>query len=152
MKDQIRMTTASAVAAAALIPAMAIDAHHSPAMFDTETAVTISGTVVRLERGNPHSYMYLEQETPEGVIEWAVEGPAPNALLRRGTAPDAVAPGDTVEACGYRLKETAQASRNGRPQLLVAEVVLMPDGVARLWSDYGNTRCRDQNRYTVRAQ
>lgn len=147
--DFRKFATAATVATATLIPVAAPDAHHSPAMFDTATAVTVRGTVREFSRGLPHSYMYLEQQTPDGIVEWMIEGPAPNGLQRRGTGAETLAPGDTVEACGYELKEPARSERNGRPQLLVAELVLMPDGAARLWSDYGNTHCRDQGRYEL---
>jgi hypothetical protein len=54
---------------AMLLPASgAIFAHHSVAMFDTGTPVTVMGQVVRFELSNPHSFLYVEQDTPEGPI------------------------------------------------------------------------------------
>ena len=134
----------SAAAVALLLAAGASDAHHSAVMFDTSTAVTISGTVVRFERINPHSVIYIQQQTPEGTVEWGIEGPAANQLDRRQILATAFSPGAAIEACGYRLKpgDTGEARR-----YIVAEVVLMPDGKAQLWSPYGQTHCREENSY-----
>jgi hypothetical protein len=147
------MKTTKPLAAAVLLltAARAIDAHHSPTMFDTDTAVTIQGTLLRYELANPHSFLYVEFETVAGRVEWAVEGPGPNQLVRRGIALDAFAPGDVIEACGYALKSDAETTgpRYSGKRVLVAEVLVMPDGQARLWSPYGNQHCRDQNKYTI---
>jgi hypothetical protein len=144
----MKPTGALATAGLLLIAARAIDAHHSVTMFDTNTAVTISGTLRRVELVSPHSFLYVEQETPQGPIEWAVEGPPPNRLIRMGIQPDAFTPGAAIEACGYVLKEDA-GGRYAEQRVLVAEVLVMPDGVARLWSPYGNHHCQDQNVYTI---
>jgi hypothetical protein len=146
MHARTKIFTASATASLLLVSARAIDAHHSPTMFDTSKAVTISGTIVRFDAVNPHSLMYVELESSEGPVQWAVEGPGPNQLARRGIAEGALTPGATVEACGYVLKDPQTST--GR-SLLVAEVVVMPDGQARLWSDYGNRHCRDENGYEI---
>ncbi len=146
-----KLAGVSAAAVWLLVVAPPTDAHHSAAFFDTDSAVIVSGTVVRFERTSPHSYLYVRQQTPDGPIEWAVEGPAPNLLIRRGTAEGLLEPGDSVEACGYRFKGNAEDAGGRGSHLIVAELVLMPDGEARLWSDYGNHHCRDQNRYRYRG-
>lgn len=145
-------TKALAAAPLLLTTAMSIDAHHSAAMFETSQAVTVSGRLLRFDKSNPHSYLYIEQETGHGTVEWAIEGPAPNRLERRGLDDIQIAPGDVIEACGYVLKEAAQQNRSDRARVLVAEVVQMPDGDARLWSDYGNRHCRDTGRYPLRER
>jgi hypothetical protein len=135
-----------ATAALLLISVGAI-AHHSPTMFDNTTAVTVKGTIVRFERVNPHSYLYVDQKTADGRVErWAVEGPGVNLQERRGINADLLTVGATIEACGYVLKDDTKgyASIAIAGRLLVAELVVMPDGQARLWSDYGNRHCRDQ--------
>jgi hypothetical protein len=134
----------SATATLILIGAGVSDAHHSPAMFDTSKAVTISGTVVRFERTNPHSIIHIEQQTPDGSVEWSIEGPAALQLDRRQILASAFRLGAAIEACGYRLKpgDTGEARR-----YIVAEVVRMPDGSAQLWSPYGQTHCREENHY-----
>lgn len=126
----------------------AIFAHHSAVRFDNTTPVTIKGTLRRAELANPHSMLYVEQMTIDGPIVWAVEGPAPNGLARRGFASNDFREGDTYEACGYVLKENVPSLQDGT-RLLLAEVLVMPDGAARLWSPYGNEHCRDQGVYTI---
>jgi hypothetical protein len=139
--------TIRVLAVAMLLPVSGVIlAHHSVAMFDTETAVTVQGKVVRFELTNPHSFVYVEQETREGPIVWALEGPPPNRLEPSGIGPDSFREGDAVEACGYVLKEDAAASYSNR-RVLVAEVLVMPGGEPRLWSPYGNKHCRDGGRY-----
>jgi hypothetical protein len=126
----------------------AIFAHHSAVRFDNTTPVTIKGTLRRAEIAAPHSILYVEQATPDGTVVWAVEGPAPNQLTRRGFVSDDFREGDTIEACGYLLRDDVRSPDGSR--LLLAEVLVMPDGAARLWSPYGNERCRDQGIYDVR--
>jgi hypothetical protein len=121
-----------------------LEAHHSLTLFDTTTPVTVSGTVVRFESGNPHSYLYVEQQSMHGQSEqWAVEGPGALALSRLGLDRFMFQAGDPVEACGYVLKGAPQDP--DRPILLVAEILTPVDGETRLWSDYGNRHCREQS-------
>jgi len=152
---RIRLAVAAATSPLALMLAGTTGAHHSPIMFDTTEAITISGTVVRFDQINPHSYLRVELDTPEGPVEWSVEGPSALQFERRGIAPDLFAAGDRIEACGYVLKPgaTAAGATGAEPRrLLVAEVIVMPDGLARLWSPYGNQKCRDQHQYTMREE
>jgi len=144
------MKTLTVLAAAGLmsISTGAIFAHHSAVRFDNSTPVTIRGTLRRAELANPHSMLYVEQVTSDGKTVWAVEGPAPNALTRRGFVSDDFREGATFEACGYVLRDGVQSPDGSR--LLLAEVLVMPDGSARLWSSYGNEHCREQGNYEVR--
>lgn len=138
--------------ALALVPlslawTMTLHAHHSASMFDTREAVIVTGTIVRFESANPHSYLYLERAAEDGGIErWVVEGPPQSAHARRRIRPDALTEGTTVEACGYALKAGAPDPRAIDGRLLLAELVFTSDGEGRVWSDYGNHRCRDRYR------
>jgi hypothetical protein len=135
----------SAVAAVMLLSVDASDAHHSPIMFNTAAAVTITGTVVRLDSVSPHSYLYVDQETADGRVErWAIEGPPPHTYARRGINQDLFGAGATIEACGYLLKEASQGPRGIAGRVLLAELVFMSDAEPILWADYGNRRCREQ--------
>ena len=56
---------------ASVAPVMA---HHSHAMFDAETEITISGKVAGLRYANPHVRLLVEAENEAGEIErWDVE-------------------------------------------------------------------------------
>jgi len=144
----LKPTAAAVLAISCVLTATATDAHHSPFMYNTSTAVSVGGTVVRFEQVAPHSFIIVEQTTDAGRVQWAIEGPSPIQLERRGLA-DTVRAGDTIEACGYVLKEPPADSPR---TLMVAEVVVMPDGKARIWSPYGNEHCREQSRYELAEQ
>ncbi len=56
---------------ASVTPVMA---HHSHAMFDAETEITISGKVAGLRYANPHVRLLVEAENEAGEIErWDIE-------------------------------------------------------------------------------
>ena len=61
-------------------------AHHSfAAEFDISQPIQLRGEVIRMEFTNPHSWIYLRVTTDSGEVQdWAIEGGAPNALIRRG--------------------------------------------------------------------
>jgi len=136
----------------------ALVAHHSLANYDTTTAVRVKGTVVQVQRINPHSIIFLDGTAADGTARrWAVEGPALFQIERNGLAKDMVKPGDVVEACGYLPKEPIVwqvASQDGSAslagRLLNGELLVLPDGREQSWGDYGVHKCfapghRDQH-------
>ena len=147
----IRNTLAVTTSGLLLLSSGGILAHHSAVRFNTDAAVTIRGTLSRAEIASPHSMLFVEQETPDGTITWAIEGPAPNALFRRGLNGDNFPEGAVFEACGYVLRDDSEYQRPDA-RVILAEVLVMPDGSARLWSPYGNERCREQGVYTIVAE
>ena len=76
------------------------------AEFDRNRPVTLEGTVKEMRWVNPHSWLhvYVEDEGGE-MVEWAVEGGAPSALLRRGWTRDSLPPGTRVIVEGYQAKD-----------------------------------------------
>ena len=134
-------------------------AHHSLARYDTDTPIRIEGVIVRFERVNPHSFVYLDEKTGNGRVgRWAVEGPSPRLLARRGIDTDQLIPGRRVEACGYLMKgdrgwrgrvsaeplslRQRSEERGGTSgRVLVAEWLVLPDGQGIPWSDYGHGHC-----------
>ncbi|HEX6994668.1 MAG TPA: DUF6152 family protein [Gammaproteobacteria bacterium] len=97
-------------------------AHHSfAAEFDINQPIQLSGEVIRMEFTNPHSWIYLRVTTDSGEVqEWAIEGGAPNALIRRGWNRNSLPPGTPVTVLGYR-------SKDGQLRASGASVTL-PDG------------------------
>jgi hypothetical protein len=97
-------------------------AHHSfAAEFDINQPIQLRGTVIRMEFTNPHSWIYLKVTTDSGEVqEWAIEGGAPNALIRRGWNRDSLPEGTEVTVLGYRSRD-GSFTANGAS-------VTLPDG------------------------
>jgi hypothetical protein len=84
------------LAAAAFLGAPA-SSHHSQSMFDTSQEILIEGTVARLDWVNPHMYLIVETEGPDGqpaLVEG--EGLAITQALVDGLNREALQPGTPV--------------------------------------------------------
>ena len=106
----------------ALLSAQALSAHHSfAAEFDRTSPVTLTGSVTRVDWGNPHIWVFMDVKDDTGkVSNWGVEGGAPNALFRNGWRKDSLKVGDTVTVEGFK-------SKDGLPRANANRVTL-PDG------------------------
>jgi hypothetical protein len=72
-------------------------AHHSGAAFDPAQTVAVNGTVARVEWQSPHARLYVDAKDEHGnAVQWNVELPSPNTLMRRGWTRDSLKPGDPV--------------------------------------------------------
>lgn len=92
-----RPVTALFTLAATALPALAVLAHHSQAMFDTKQEILIEGTVARFDWVNPHMYLVVDTVGPDGkkaLIEG--EGLAITQALVDGLDRDALKPGTPV--------------------------------------------------------
>jgi Family of unknown function (DUF6152) len=118
-KSLYSAAAAALVLGAAGAPAVA---HHSfAAEFDVNQPIKLQGEVIRMEFTNPHSYIYLKVTTDDGAVqEWAIEGGAPNALIRRGWNRDSLPPGTEVIVNGYRARDGGLRASGG--------AVVLPDG------------------------
>jgi hypothetical protein len=107
---------------ALLVPAGAALAHHSfAAQFDASKPVTLDGTITKVEWTNPHTYFYIDVVDSKGkVVNWAVEGGAPNVLYREGWRPDSLKVGDRVTISASRAKDGSNTAN--------ATLVMLPDG------------------------
>ena len=113
----------AAISAIGLFGAMQIaSAHHSfAAEFDRNSPVHLEGTVVEFQWVNPHSWLIVEVENEDGSVEeWAVEGGAPSALLRRGWNRNSLPPGTKVIVDGFQAKD-------GKPRANARDIEF-PDG------------------------
>jgi len=112
----------AAASLAALTAGAPLLAHHAfAAEFDASKPVTLKGTVTKMEWINPHAWLHVDVKGADGkVVNWMVEGGAPNALLRRGWNRNSVLPGTEVIVEGFRAKDGSNRA-NGRD-------VTLPDG------------------------
>jgi hypothetical protein len=91
------LKAAIATFAAAAFPGAPAFAHHSQAMFDTSEELLIEGTVARFDWVNPHMYLIVETEGPDGgpaLVEG--EGLGITQALVDGLDRDALQPGTPV--------------------------------------------------------
>jgi hypothetical protein len=97
-----------AAAAALMVVATPMFAHHGTAAFDTSKPVTVKGTVTEFVFLNPHVQVYFEVKNDKGEMEkWQGELTAPNKLARAGWTKKTLQPGDQIEATGFRLASGA---------------------------------------------
>ena len=100
-------STLAALALVALGIAPTGVAHHSfAAEFDQERPVELDGVVKEMRFSNPHSWIYLSVKTVTGEVQdWAIEGAAPNALLRRGFSKSSLPAGTEVHIRGFQARD-----------------------------------------------
>jgi hypothetical protein len=96
-----------AATTAVLLAGVRSEAHHSFASeFDAKRPVEVVGVVKEMRFSNPHSWIYITVKTDKGEVQdWAFEGAAPNALLRRGFNRDSLPPGTEVRIRGFQARD-----------------------------------------------
>lgn len=73
------------------------ESHHSHAMFDHSSEVTLTGTVTNYSFRNPHVYLYLDVEGERGeVIPWSIEMSNIENMVRRGVLASTFRIGDVI--------------------------------------------------------
>jgi hypothetical protein len=97
-------------------------AHHSfAAEFDAKRPVKLRGTITRMEWINPHAWIHIDVNGPDGkIVNWMIEAGTPNTLFRRGFTKDSLEPGTEILVDGYLSKDGSNRA-NGRD-------VTFPDG------------------------
>jgi hypothetical protein len=86
---------------AALLSSSVLWAHHGFGTFVMDEDVEISGTVTGLDFVNPHSWLYMDVEQPDGeTIAMRCEMRSANTLRRSGWTPDLFTPGRQITITG----------------------------------------------------
>ena len=95
------------VAAGMLAGSLPVAAHHSfSAEFDANKKVTLTGRVAKMDWVNPHAWLYIDVEKPDGKTErWAVEFGSPNVLFRSGWKKDTLTEGMRIVVQGSAAKD-----------------------------------------------
>ena len=110
-------TVASIVVAGGLAAASGaqVAAHHAfAAEFDANAPIELTGTVVRMEWVNPHTWIHIDVAQPDGSAErWMIEGGPPTSLLRRGFNKRSLLAGTEVFVEGFQAKDGSNKA-NGR--------------------------------------
>ena len=104
-----RTVNAIAAAVLALASVQTVHAHHSHAMFDHATTVTVSGVVREISYRNPHVFLWIDVEDDNGATEiWSVEMSNIQNMIRRGI-------GGGTFTVGERVTVTMDPLNNGKP-------------------------------------
>ena len=85
-----------AVAAALLITSTS-SAHHSPAVFDLRTEMTLTGVITAYQFRNPHLFIHVEVADGSDLEgEWEVEAQSPRIMTLYGWSSTSLRPGERV--------------------------------------------------------
>ena len=104
-----------------LLTSVQVLAHHSTAMYNMATPVTVTGTVKKFEWTNPHAFVFLEVKDEKGqTVEWEVEMMSLNHLRGYGWVRNTVKPGDVISCTGG-------AAKSGAPSM-ISSFMKLADG------------------------
>ncbi len=97
-----------------------LSAHHAWPV-SQQRLVTVKGTVVDFQWGNPHPMITLAVPTTNGNTEkWQVGGPALNRMEANGWTKTTVKPGDVITGIGYQYTDGQK--------IIKLERVILPTG------------------------
>jgi hypothetical protein len=114
-----RVLIAAALAVSVVAPALA---HHSPAAFEPQKTVTLTGVVKEFRWQNPHTWIEIMVPNEKGEqVLWAVELTSPTYLITAGWKSNTLKPGDKVTVVGRPLK-------SGEPGSAIFTSVTLADG------------------------
>jgi hypothetical protein len=92
-----RVLRAVAAAAVALPFTATSSAHHSPAVFDLRTEMTLTGVITAYQFRNPHLFIHVEVSDGSDLEgEWEVEAQSPRIMTLYGWSSTSLRPGDRV--------------------------------------------------------
>ena len=117
-----RTAACVAIIGSLMLTGASVAAHHSfAAEFDVNKAVTLTGTVTKVEWTNPHARFYIDVIDAGGkTVNWEFELGSPNALMRLGWTRDSLKYGDKITVDGFLAKDGSH--------LVNAKTVNLSDG------------------------
>ena len=97
-------------------------AHHGGGTFDATKCFAFKGTIRQLAWANPHAWLYVQVQKPEGASElWGFEFGTVGGLSRAGFRPSDF-------AIGTKVSVTAYANRDITKHTGSANRLILPDG------------------------
>lgn len=109
----LRLARSVPFAAAALLTAPALWAHHSFAMFDAKQTFTVHATVKDFQWGNPHTWLDVVTDAQKPL---SLELNGISGLMQAGWKPNTLKPGDTVTVMYHPV-------RDGKPAGELVELI-----------------------------
>lgn len=109
------------VGAALLTTAPALAHHSSAPFYDATKHAEAQGAVTKLLIRNPHSFLYFDETTPQGKVEWQIELGTAASLTRTGWTPETLKPGTVIKVSG-------QPSRNPDAHGMCCAKITRADG------------------------
>ncbi len=86
-----------------------LSAHHSRAMFDIDTFISVEGVVTRVEWKNPHMWVTLDVPTSDGKTEsWGFEGSGAASMVASGISPQILKVGNRVKIIAHPPRDDSQ--------------------------------------------
>jgi hypothetical protein len=79
-------------------------AHHSNAMYERDKQIDVTGTVREFQWTNPHVFIELVVDGPNGPANFTIECPTPGVLRSKGWKFNSLKPGDKVVAKVHPLR------------------------------------------------
>jgi hypothetical protein len=99
---------------------MPLAAHHAWPV-NQQRLVTVKGTVLDFQWGNPHPMITIAVASANGTTEkWQIGGPAINRMEANGWTKTTVKAGDVITGIGYQFTDGEK--------IIKLERVLLPDG------------------------
>ena len=126
MKSSHRLLAALVACNVLLAPPIA-SGHHSAAMFDEKSSVTLSGVVSKFAWVNPHAMVSLDvTDQGGGAKRYVLECSSPNLLTHKGWKVNTLKAGESVTVTFHPLK-------NGKAGGLLSTVTLPGGIVMKAW-------------------
>ena len=86
-----------------------LSAHHSRAMFDIDTFISVKGVVTKVEWKNPHMWVTLDVPTSDGKTEsWGFEGSGAASMVASGISPQILKVGNRVKIIAHPPRDDSQ--------------------------------------------